>query len=343
LSGGGANGAFTVGVLNGWSSTGARPQFDVVTGVSTGALISTFAFLGPAYDQQLCEFYTNTCSSDIYRKKPKLAVLWSDSLASSEPLKKQIDARIDCNVLQAVAAAHAQGRRLFVGTTNLDTRRLIVWDMGAIASSGRPDSLELYRSVILASASVPGFFPPVPIDVQINGQRYTELHVDGATTSEVFIRGSMFNVDHDAVKAGKQPLAGSSIYIILAGKAYVDPDCVKPTIPSIGGSAVSALTAAQARGDLIRIWTMCLVTGMNFRVAAIPQEYPAPKDSLEFDPTEMRKMFAEGYRLAASGQVWRDKPPGYQTQEQVVPRAGTEFLTPYVIESPARPIAVAPP
>ncbi|MFO0880512.1 MAG: patatin-like phospholipase family protein, partial [Gemmataceae bacterium] len=146
LSGGGANGAYTVGVLNGWSATGTRPTFDVVTGISTGGLIATYAFLGQAYDGALRDMYTSVTSDDIYQKRPRVAILWSESVATAGPLKRLIDEQIHCDILRQVAAAHAQGRRLYIGTTNLDTRRLVVWDMGAIASSGRPESLELYRT-----------------------------------------------------------------------------------------------------------------------------------------------------------------------------------------------------
>lgn len=328
LSGGGANGAFTVGLLNGWTAAGNRPSFDVVTGISTGGLIATYAFLGSAYDPQLCEMFTSINSEDIYQKRPRMALLWSDSAASSAPLKRTIDARIDCGILQSVALAHAQGRRLYIGTTHLETQRLVVWDMGAIAGSGRPDALDLYRKIILASASVPGFFPPVAIEVQINGRPFTETHVDGATTSEVFLRGTMLNVDRAAVRAGKLPLAGSDVYLIKAGKCYADPECVKPGIPGIAGSALSALMAAHGRNDMVRIWTLSLLTGMRFHLAAIPQEYPISSDSLTFDQEKMKQLYELGYRLASSGRAWRKTPPGIEPTEQVVPRTGTEFLGP---------------
>jgi hypothetical protein len=328
LSGGGAHGAYTVGVLAGWTAAGNRPPFDIVTGISTGGLIATFAFLGSAYDPALVEMYTTVTSDDIYLKRPRLSLLWSDAAASSAPLKKQIDARMDCAMLQAVARAHAEGRRLYIGTTNLDMRRLVIWDMGAIASSGRPDALELYRKIVLASASVPGFFPPVPIDVEVNGQRYTELHVDGGATTQVFVRASMLNLDRATVEAGRRPLCGSDVYAIIAGKLYPDPSCASGRIPSIGVGALQALTGAQTQNDLVRIWTLCMLTGMRFRLTAIPQNYPSSGDSLTFDPAVMRQLYEEGYRRVLCRCAWRDTPPGMEPSEQDVPRTGTEFLAP---------------
>ncbi len=343
LSGGGANGAFSVGLLNGWSAAGTRPQFDIVTGISTGGLIATYSFLGPAYDRQLCEMYTSVSSADIYRKRPIGSLLWADSAATCAPLKRMIDARIDCGVMQSVALAHAQGRRLYIGTTHLERQRLVIWDMGAIASSGRPDALDLYRKIVLASASVPGFFPPVPIEVQINGQPFTETHVDGATTSEVFLRSTMLPIDLAAVQAGQLPLAGSDVYIIKASKFYADPACVKPRLPGIAGSALSALMAAHGRNDVVRIWTLSLLTGMRFHLAVIPQDYPLSSESMTFDPGKMRQLYELGYELACSGRAWRKTPPGLEPSEQNLPRSGTEFVGPAAIDrapsSPEPPVA----
>jgi hypothetical protein len=328
LSGGGSYGAYSAGVINGWTASGERPTLDIVSGVSTGALIATYAFLGSKYDRNLRDFYTNTSKADIYRMRSKTAVLWSDSAASSDPLEKLIEKQVTPEILSRVALAHAQGRRLFIGTTNLDTGRLVIWDMGAIASSGQSDALDLYRKILLASASVPGFFPPVSIDVTVNGRKYNELHADGGTTAQVFFRASMIELDSSLYSAGQKPLTGSRIYVIVAGKHFPDPDCVNDTAIKVAGRALGALTSAQTRNDLIRIYTLTLLTGMDFRVAAIPQEMQIDDDSLSFDRTEMRRLYDCGFRLASASRAWSDVPPVLDASQQSTPRAGTHFLAP---------------
>lgn len=336
LSGGAVFGAYTAGFLNGWSRIGERPAFDIVTGVSVGGLISSYAFLGPSYDHELCELFTTIDSGDVFRRRPTIALLWSESAATSAPLRRLIDERVDCQLLREVAAQHARGRRLFVGTTDLDRRRFVVWDMGAIASSNRPDALELYRKVVLASASVPGFFPPVAIDVTVNGECFTERHGDGGTANQVFVPGSVLIANRDAVRPGDKPLVGSDTYVIIAGKLYADPICVEPRLKDIAGSALTALTSAQTRGDMIRIWTICRLTGMRYHSTAIPQDAPAPLDSLSFKPAEMQKLFELGV-CEAMARRWRNTPPGTEPGEQFVPRAGTDFLAP-LVDATCRPL-----
>lgn len=328
LSGGGMYGAYPVGVLCGWTATGTRPTFDVVTGISTGGLIATYAFLGSNYDRQMAAMYTSITDRDIYRRRPAPAVLWSESAAVSAPLQRLIASQVDENALRQVAAAHATGRRLYVGTTNIDTRRLVIWDMGAIASSGRPDALDLYRKILLASASPPGFLPPVEIDVTVNGRRFTELHVDGGATTGVFLRASGLHVDRDAVQAGRLPLAGSHAYIIVAGKLYSDPVCTERRTVPIGTSSLHSLLYSQTRGELFRIYTLCLLGGMKFNLAAIPEDFACGTDAMSFDPAVMRKLYETGYAAATGGRAWRDTPPGSEPQEQTRPRSGNEFYAP---------------
>jgi predicted patatin/cPLA2 family phospholipase len=328
LSGGGSYGAFTAGVLNGWTATGLRPDFDIVSGVSTGSLIATYAFLGPQYDRALCKFYTTTTTEDVYRERCKPAVLWSDSFVSSEPLEEMIAKSITPQVFCQVARAHMEGRRLFVGTTNLDTGRLVIWDMGAIAASGRPDALTLYRKIILASASPPGFFPPVHIDVSVNGRTYTELHADGGTTAQVFFRTSMLEIDPSQMTGGRRPLIGSTVYIIIAGKAFPDPKCVENSALKIAGSSLGALTYAQTRNDLVRIYTLSLLTGMDFRVAIVPQNWPIQADSMVFEPAQMRSLYQRGKQWVCAGNAWADVPPVLEPSQQSIPRSGTHFLSP---------------
>ena len=328
LSGGGMYGAYTVGVLGGWTEAGTRPCFDVVTGVSTGALVATYAFLGTAYDRPMIDLYTTISDRDIYRRRPAAAVIWSDSAASSAPLKKLIAAQVDDALLAEVAKAHAGGRRLYVGTTNIDTRRLVIWDMGAIASDPRPGAKELYRDVLLASASVPGFFPPVRIEVEVNGRPVAEMHVDGGATTGVFLRASTLHVDAAALKAGRKPLAGSDAYVIVAGKLFSDPVCTSQRTLRIGESALQSVLYSQTRGELFRIYTLCLLGGMNYHLAAIPEDFKTGTDAMGFDPAEMRRLYEAGRAAVAGGRAWRDTPPGGEKHEQTRPRTGTRFLAP---------------
>jgi hypothetical protein len=335
LSGGGMYGAYSVGVLSGWTAAGDRPQFDVVTGVSTGALIATYAFLGSEYDRPMVEHYTTISNKDIYRKRGVGAAILSDGAASPAPLKKLIAAQVDDAMIAAVAKAHQCGRRLYVGTTNIDTRRLVIWDMGAIAASGRPDAKELYRTVLLASASVPGFFPPVPIEVEVNGEKFTEMHVDGGATTGVFLRASTLPLDQEALKAGRQPLAGSEVYVIVAGKLYADPACTDRRGLKIAAGALESLLYSQTRSELFRIYTLCLLGGMKYNLASIPEDFKTGADAMGFDPAEMKRLYDTGYAAASGGRAWRDTPPGGEPHEQTQPRSGNQFLAPGA--PPARP------
>lgn len=329
MSGGGRYGAFTAGVLRGWSDHGDRPVFDIVTGVSTGALVATFAFLGPEYDTRLGDLATGITNSDVFRRRRFLAIPWATSLARSDPLRRLIAAEITDRMIDEVAAAHAAGRRLYVGTTNLDTKRLVVWDLGAIAAGGRPDRYTLFRKVLLASAAIPGQFPPVEFDVTVNGHRYTELHVDGGVTSEVFLRLSLLEVPPEQLRAGARPLAGSTIHAIVAGKLFADPTCTTPRLFGILRNSVTSLIYAMTENDLLRIYTLSLLTGMDFRFTALRQDFVEEGSTVGFDPRVQRQLYDEGYQVGRAGDAgWRTDPPGFRPAEQVIPRAGTDFTIP---------------
>jgi predicted acylesterase/phospholipase RssA len=324
LSGGGAYGAYSAGVLAGWTEAGTRPTFDVVTGVSTGALVATLAFLGPERDAHLKRFYTTVTDKDVYARKSDLAALFSDSFRESKPLGKLIEAVIDAELLKDVAAEHAKGRRLYVGTTHLDAKRLVVWDMGAIASRGAPADLVLFRTVLLASASIPGFFPPVPIGVEVDGKPVEELHVDGGVTASLFFRPPQVTRE-ELHKLGQQPLAGSNVYIIVAGKLYADPGCVERRLLPIAADSISALLYSKCRGDLFQLYALALATGMNYRVTAVPADLDVPRDSTSFDPAVMGWLYEVGREQARSGREWRSNPPGTQPGEEVPVRGGTQL------------------
>ena len=337
LSGGGAYGAYSAGVLAGWTESGTRPDFDVVTGVSTGALVATLAFLGPEWDPALKRFYTSVTDKDVFVRNSYLAALFSDSFRNSEPLANLIQWIVDERILAAIAAEHAKGRRLYVGTTHLDARRLVVWDMGEIASRGRPEDLTLFRKVLLASASIPGFFPPVPINVEIDGKPAEELHVDGGVTASLFFRSPQVRPDQ-LRRLGERPLDGSNVYIIVAGKMYADPGCVERRLLPIAADSISALLYSQSRGDLFQLYALSLATGMNYRMTSIPMDVPVPSDATSFEPKVMGWLYEQGYERAKSGKLWRTTPPGTEPGEEVPIRGGTQLQSgAQVGQTPPRP------
>ena len=325
LSAGGAYGAYPAGVLAGWTEAGTRPRFDVVTGVSTGALVATLAFLGPERDPDLKRFYTQVSDRDVFARRPQLSALLSDALADSRPLERLIEQAVDADLLRQAAVEHRKGRRLYVGTTHLDARRLVVWDMGEIASRGRAEDLALFRKVLLASASLPGLLPPVAIPVEVDGKKYEEMHVDGGVTSSLFFRPP--HVPRDEVaRLGDKPLAGSNVYVIVAGKLFADAEPVQPRFLSIVGSSVSALLHAQTRGDLYEVYALALGTGMNYKLTAVPEGARCPTSSTTFDPVAMNRLYEVGRRQAGCPDLWRSTPPGTRPGEQVPVRGGVHLV-----------------
>lgn len=326
LSGGGAYGAFTAGVICGWTETGQRPEFDVVTGISTGALIASLSFLGPQADDELRNFYTNTSTKDVYEIRKPIRSLFSAYLADNTPLAERISHTITPEYLHAVAAEHAKGRRLYVGTTNLNTRRLVVWDMGAIASKGTPESRLLFINVLLASTAIPGFFPPVRFPVDVDGRPCEEIHVDGGVSRALFFRAP-YVPPHERPAFGATSLHDSNLYLIIAGKLYPDPAPVKLKALNIAGSSISSLLYSSARAEVYRLFTYSVLTGMNYYLAAIPQEFPTFTSSVKFDPVSMSQLFEEGRRLAIMGN-WRRHPQGLEKSEDIRARTGLHLTVP---------------
>ncbi len=311
LSGGGASGAFGAGFLNGWSSTGDRPVFKIVTGVSTGALMAPFAFLGPAHDSALREFYTTTRTRDIFILSSLLRqVLYGDALADTRPLAALIERHVDAGFMRRIAQAHQQGRRLYVGTADLDSRRFVVWNMGLIAISGRPDALELFRKVMLASASIPVAFPPVFFEVEANGRRYDEMHVDGGVGARVFFNGGLFRSALVRERAGRGH-GRENIYVIHNGQLVSAPDPVRRSLPAIAMRVIDASGRAAVVGDLFRIYGDAMHEQASFRWVTIPDDVSMDGDEV-FDPVKMGKLYDIGYRMAVGGKPWAMVPPGRQ-------------------------------
>ena len=324
LSGGGSYGAYQAGVLVGWTESGERPAFDTVTGVSTGALCAALAFLGPDYDPELRRVYTTLSTKDVYTRRRTPFALVSDSLADNAPLAKQIGRVLTPATLARLADEHKKGRRLYVGTTDMEGRRPVVWDVGAIAAGGTPESRELVAKVLLASAAIPAFFPPVEIPVTVDGRKLTEKHIDGGVTQGVFYMPPLVPPEYRKLPPADF-LGGSDMYVIVAGKLFADPEQVKPRVLKIASGSVSTLIYAETRAELVKLYAMAMIGGVHYRVAAIPQDFKAPASSTDFDPAEMAKMFEEGRRQALNQTAWRRTPPGVDDGEVLTQRVGTKL------------------
>lgn len=302
LSGGGGNGAFGAGLLNGWSAEGSRPEFTIVTAISTGALMAPFVFLGSEYDPNLKTLFTTTDTSSIIVKRSKLAAMRSDALSDSTPLQELVASYIDQALLDRIAAEHGRGRRLLVGTTNLDAGRGVIWDMGEIAASRLPDALQLFHDILVASASIPVAFPPVYIDVMVDGTRYSEMHVDGGIAAQAFILPAWMNVGRRSQEEGLD--RHRKLYVIRNGSLQAHSAVVQPRINAIAGRSIGMLIKQQGIGDLIRIYSTAQLDELDFNLAFIPAEIE--DDSVEpFDPVYMKKLFDLGYNLAVTGYPWR--------------------------------------
>jgi predicted acylesterase/phospholipase RssA len=308
LSGGGDQGAFAAGFLKGWSESGSRPEFKVVTGISTGALIAPFAFLGSAYDTQLQDAYTNISRDDVYMERGFLSGLFSDGLYDTAPLRQMIERYFTPALLNAIAAEYRKGRLLFVGTTDLDAREPVIWNMTGIAASGDPDALELFRSVIMASTAIPGAFPPVMIDVTVGGRHYQEMHVDGGAATQVFLYPPTLNIGELSEVAGAQ--RQRTLYIIR--NARLDPEwaSVDRRTLKIAARAVSSLIQSQGIGDLAQIYLTTQRDGIDYNLIYIPQEFNRPRMS-DFETAYMRALFAYGRQMAVNNAEWQKWPPGY--------------------------------
>lgn len=314
LSGGGDNGAFGAGLLCGWSAAGTRPRFKLVTGISTGAIIAPFAFLGPEYDSAL-RVYTMVTQKEIFRKRNKLTVLWHSSLTKTHPLAELIAKYIDEPTLQAIAAEHNKGRRLFIATTQFDAQRLVIWNMGAIAASGHPDALKLFRQVVLASASIPGVFPPQYIKVEAGGRTYTEMHVDGGTMAQVILYESALGpFDKEEEMMGiKRPDRAKILYAIRNSRIKPNWEKVKSRLLPIAFRAINTLIKAQSLGDLYRLYVFARRDGLDYNLAIIPKDFPpAPKEM--FNQAYMNKLFDRAYEMARKGYPWRKHPPFFNPE-----------------------------
>src|ERR1700729_311926 len=298
LSGGGADGAFGAGALVGLTRSALRPQFSVVTGVSTGALIAPYAFLGPDWDDQLVEVYTSGRAEHLLHSRG-LGALFGSSVYSGTPPKELVDRYATDALIQAVAREASTGRLLLVATTDVSTGEPVIWDLGSIAMNGGPGAKALFRDVLVASASVPGLFPPVVIRVQEQQALYDEVHVDGTIAVPFFVPLAFVEPTRDA----SAPSQGAAVYVIVDGRLSEQAAPIRLRARSILTRSVSTGLNHMLRTTLELTATDAELEGAQFKFAAIPVAYPQ-LHSFDFRTQSMRSLFQYGYRCAQAGRLW---------------------------------------
>jgi predicted patatin/cPLA2 family phospholipase len=306
ISGGGQNGAFGAGLMNGWTASGQRPEFLMVTGISTGALSAPFIFLGPDYDDELTAVYTLFSTTDLIDYRFWLQAATSDAVLDTTKLREIISNFMDDEMMRRLTEENARGRRLFVGTTHLDARRPVIWNITEIAASDFPRKKQLITDVLLASASIPGAFPPVLIEVEWQGKRYDELHVDGGAVSQVFVYPPALDLRYFLEQMdAKNP---HNVYVIRNSKLTPEWETVQPNLFNLAKTALASLIRTQGLGDLSQIYLLTERDGGRYHLAYIPSDF-VMKPNEAFDKEYMTALYELGYDLAKGGYPWDSEPP----------------------------------
>jgi predicted acylesterase/phospholipase RssA len=295
LSGGGADGAYGAGLVTGWTQAGTRPEFTLVSGVSIGALIAPYAFLGPGYDDDLRKNFLEITAADVFEDRPT-----PESLMDTWPLKRLIERRVTAPMLAAIAAEHKRGRRLLVATTNLDAGRRVIWNMGAIAERGDAAALKLFRDILLASSSIPGFFPPVAIEVEANGKSFQELHLDGTVTAPFFV------APESILSATDAKLPAKDVYVVVNSKLVPEFDVTERKTTSVLARTIGVALATELRAEVLLVTVGAQRLGINLNVASVPDTFHQPMRSL-FDPQYMLALFNLGVERAKSGAAFEHR------------------------------------
>ena len=312
LSGGGSHGAFGAGFLYGWTRSGKRPEFKLVSGISTGALIAPYAYLGKDYDEILKKVYTTTSTESIADKLDIFSIFQGEALTSTDPLKNLLQEYVTEAMIDDVARVHdEEGRRLYIGTTHMDAQRMVVWNMGLIAKSDHPDKYQLFRDVMMASASIPAAFPPIYIKVELDGKTYDEMHADGGTISQVMFYGGTLDFKGVGREMGldmhKWPVG--SVYIIRNGQLSPEAEQIQRKITAISARAISTMIKSAARSDLYRIYAFTTKERSNFHYVDIPDDFEFTAEE-PFDPEEMARLFELGEKMGHDQDAWLTEPPG---------------------------------
>ncbi|MBY5920441.1 patatin-like phospholipase family protein [Ferrimonas balearica] len=304
LSGGAEDGAYGAGLLTGWSATGTRPEFTMVTGISTGALIAPFAFLGPEYDSVLETIYTTLGSKDLYTQRNWLSLFNADALADTSPFEESIARFMNDQTLDAIAAEYHRGRQLFIGTTNLDAGRPVIWNVTRIAASGHPDAYPFIRSLFRASAALPGLFPPVYVPVRgPEGQVMDEMHVDGGVTAQLFFAPS--DMDWSEVMRLLDVKGKPTLYLIRNSRVESRYQAIDPNLKSIAGRTIGTLIRTQGVGDIYRLMFLAERDQIQIKATWIPVNAVNDITIDEvFDTDYMQALYQFGQERALSGKVW---------------------------------------
>jgi predicted acylesterase/phospholipase RssA len=300
LSSGGEDGAFGAGILNGLTASGKRPDYAVVTGVSTGSLIAPFAFAGPKYDDALRDAFTKITSADVF----EIGVT-PESFVDTWPLKDLIAKEITPALLADIANQYRAGRRLFIVTTDLDAERSVVWNMGAIAAHGGEQASNLFRDVLLASSSIPGAFPPTLINVESNGKHFAEMHVDGGVGGQFFVAPAAL-----MAATSDYHLPATQLDIVVDSGLQPDFEVVQRSTESILAQSVGLAVKVDTRLMLDRAYLLAKRSGIGFNVASIPPSFNAPSRGA-FDPDYMKALFQTGYDMGKGAAPFGAAPPPY--------------------------------
>lgn len=317
LSGGGGDGAYGAGVLNGWTESGGRPEFSLVSGVSTGALIAPFAFLGPGYDPYLTEIYTSGVAGELVASPNLANVLFGSGLFGDGRLRGLISRYVTPDLLAAVAAEHAKGRRLLVITTNLDTQRAVIWNMGAIAASGAPNAVDLFRDVLAASASIPAVFPPQFIDVSAGAARFREMHVDGSVVTPVFTLPQSLLLRDGRLRTGGK----ADIYVVINGRLEPDFDVTQDNTLAIVGRSFTTASRARSRAALASTYALARTNGIGFNLTYVDGTGPNATAANGFDTAYMRALYQDGLRKGRTGTFWEHTVPATPSVKRAVAEA----------------------
>nr|WP_246852468.1 patatin-like phospholipase family protein [Vibrio crassostreae] len=306
LSGGGGGGAYGAGLLNAWSARGDRPEFHTVTGVSTGSIIAVFAYLGVEYDRPLKHFYTKTEAKDLYELISIFDIFNVTGVLDTHAFETTVRQTITPEMLSSIADERKKGRLLLVATTNLDAQKPVIWDMGKIAQLGSKESEALFEDVIIASSSIPGAFPAKMINTTHDGEKVSEMHVDGGTTNQVFLYPHSYVID---TEMGDKLSVEHDVFVIRNSQLAPEWSLTDITLPAVASRSLDTVLKYQGRLDVERIYNYAQSNDMTFKLAYIDDgfEYSAPDREL-VTAEYMSELYNYAYKRMMLNRVWKDKP-----------------------------------